>query len=59
MHQMTLNWHWTINSQTHPLYTKYLPREAQILVRFALQPAILEVQDCGKSEMHRIASKWP
>ncbi len=44
MHRMTPNWNWILNSQNCSIYTKYLPPEAQILVRFALWLAISEIQ---------------
>ncbi len=43
MPRMIPNWTWTLNSQKYPAYTRYLPREAQILVRFALRPAVSKI----------------
>ncbi len=42
--------------------TKYLARRLKILVRFALRPAVFEIQvwrKSKKSEMHRQNPKWP
>ncbi len=48
--------HLTDNS--YPLHTKYSP-EAQISLRFALQPTILQMLGCWKSEMNRMTPDWP
>ena len=32
---------------------------AQISVRFALRPAVFDMQACRKSEMHRMTPEWP
>ena len=48
----------TTYCQKYPLYTEYSP-QAQILLRFALRPAVFEMQGCRKSEMHWITPEWP
>ncbi len=44
MHRMTPSWTWTLNGQKYSIYTKYLPPDAQILVRFAIRLGISEIQ---------------
>ena len=36
-----------------------LTPKAQISLRFALRPAVIEIQACRKSEMHRMIPEWP
>ncbi len=42
MHRMTPNWFLTLNCQKYSIYTKYY--EAQIVISFALQLAVSEIQ---------------
>ncbi len=46
------NWTWTLNSLKYPVYIKYLPLEAQILVLLALIPryTVIKYQKC---------TEWP
>ena len=55
---MTTNWNWTLNSQKYSLYTKYLPTEAQMFVRFALRLAVSELQGHQEPEMSRMTPNW-
>ncbi len=53
---MTPNWTWTLNSQKYFILQLLTP-DAHILVRFALQLAVSEIQHVQgrrKSEMHRM-----
>ena len=42
-HRVTPNWTWTLGSQKYPVYIKILTPEAQILVCFALRPAVSKI----------------
>ncbi len=56
-----LKWSWTLNSQKYryPVYSEYLHPDAQILIGSAQQPVVFEIQDCRKSQMHRMTSERP
>ena len=44
---------------TYPLCTlSTCTSENQILIRFALKPAVSKIQGCWKSEMHWMTSEW-
>ncbi len=56
---MTPKCAWTLNSQKYSIYTKYIPPEAQLLVRFALQLAISEMHVQTRSPKIGKASNNP
>ncbi len=58
MHQITPEWPQALSCQKYPVYTILTP-EAQISLRFALRPAVFDIQSCQKSEMHRKTPEWP
>ena len=47
-----------LTSQVSCIHWIFIP-EAQISIRFALQPAIFKVQDCQKLEMHPMTPELP
>ncbi len=52
MHRMTPDWTWTLNSQKYSLYILNTPLSPKILVRFALQLAVSEI------EYVQVAKNW-
>ncbi len=47
-----------VNNCCHVVYVTLTP-ESQIIVCYALQPGVFEIQGCQKSETHRMTSDWP
>ncbi len=57
MHRISPNWTWNL-IQKYSVCNKYLPPEAQMLVRFALRPAVFKIQGRRKLEMHQMIPNW-
>ncbi len=53
--------HWTVNSTLYTIHWILNPeaQHAQYFMRFTLQPDVLEIQGCRKSEIHWVTSGWP
>ncbi len=63
VHQITSNWPWSLQGHMYPIYPKvictpYTCYYYQCSLRFALQPAIFELQAILK-QVHWMTSKWP